>query len=259
MTVKGDHMEMCGNRFNKYDKSMKGFTLVELLVVISIIALLLSILMPSLQKVRNHGKSLVCKNNLKQLGLGAALWSLDNQDWVMPARWYRYTDATGAAVKGIIESYGFVEKNYICPSAKKILFGPWRLDYGINYNLVSTGLGPGTPGEPPDPFGPSYVYFYTHGNTKTTNVRNPSNFVFFMDTGISWWERRNQPQFVNSQPFVAQFANNIGNARRHSGKANIVWMSGNVTEEPRDFSTCIKDGTGRAPSPADNLGKYFFK
>lgn len=56
----------------------KGFTLVELLVVISIIALLLSILMPSLTKARNSAKTVVCMSNLKQLALAYCMYTDDN-------------------------------------------------------------------------------------------------------------------------------------------------------------------------------------
>lgn len=64
----------CCKSFNR----PKAFTLVELLVVISIIALLLSILMPSLSRARNSAQSVVCKANLKNIGLSEILFAQDN-------------------------------------------------------------------------------------------------------------------------------------------------------------------------------------
>lgn len=58
----------------------KGFTLIELLVVISIIALLLSILMPALTKVKNQARVIVCKSNLKQLATALETYSADNEN-----------------------------------------------------------------------------------------------------------------------------------------------------------------------------------
>ena len=53
----------------------KGFTLIELLVVVAIIALLLSILMPALNSVKERGKRVVCMNNLKQLGMANYIYA----------------------------------------------------------------------------------------------------------------------------------------------------------------------------------------
>jgi prepilin-type N-terminal cleavage/methylation domain-containing protein len=56
----------------------RGFTLIELLVVIAIIALLMSILMPALEKVRRQARGVGCKSNLHQWGLMFAMYTQDN-------------------------------------------------------------------------------------------------------------------------------------------------------------------------------------
>jgi prepilin-type N-terminal cleavage/methylation domain-containing protein/prepilin-type processing-associated H-X9-DG protein len=58
----------------------KGFTLIELLVVISIIALLLSILMPGLTLVKKRVRAVVCRSNMKQWGYIYNLYAYDNDD-----------------------------------------------------------------------------------------------------------------------------------------------------------------------------------
>lgn len=96
----------------------KGFTLIELLVVIAVIALLLSILLPTLNKAKEFAKRSVCANNLKQVGLSLAIYA-HSQDGKFPADRYDQShwlwDASVKIVDEVMNSGGTKETFY-CPS-----------------------------------------------------------------------------------------------------------------------------------------------
>ncbi|MBE6362572.1 MAG: prepilin-type N-terminal cleavage/methylation domain-containing protein [Lentisphaerae bacterium] len=90
----GVFRKLCGKRAAGCVRRTQRFTLIELLIVIAIIAILAAILLPTLGKARDRGRSTNCLNNLKQITISNLLYAEDNNSLLAP---YAYDMYPGGA------------------------------------------------------------------------------------------------------------------------------------------------------------------
>ena len=147
----------------------KAFTLIELLVVIAIISLLMVILQPALSKAKDMARAAVCTSNLRQIGIGAHMYSMEYNDMlprgtqsVFPKPWFKRFMGY-LAQRPIDEDYRNV-KIYRCPS-----YPDKKQTIGYVINSWSD--------KPEDEI----------SLFKVTQCRSPAYKIYLADNEDGWW------------------------------------------------------------------------
>jgi len=127
----------------------KAFTLVELLVVVSIIALLISILLPSLSKARESARQTACAAFLHDMGNAQNMYVSDNDGYYAPARGFTNMDSWLALAWYKNKQYrsymgldfqGRTGRDYVCPSTTQGCEA-WAHSWGFNWTQMDRKTG----------------------------------------------------------------------------------------------------------------------
>lgn len=226
----------------------RGFSLVELLVVIGIIALLIGILLPTLNRARQAARTVKCLSNIRNLCQASFAYGVAFNGFYPPAQWDNLPgkkmewdfakDSTGAIVPGMLWQGNTSMAIQQCPSydGKSNSAGDPYTGYNYNTSYIGRGYGEGPP-------------------AKMLQVRNPTQTALFGDgqwaSGADKYMRSPQTSpteiaFSYAEFSAAKAAGTQG--FRHQGGTNVGFCDGHAeTLQYEPFNrlhTEVASGTG---------------
>jgi prepilin-type N-terminal cleavage/methylation domain-containing protein/prepilin-type processing-associated H-X9-DG protein len=252
-------------------RHVSGFTLVELMVVIVVIAIMAAITLPALNKAKEQGKATVCRSNMKQIALGFLMYADENEDllpWpgglpdrAVNSKHYSYDWCYGGqntldpnlASTWAVPGFGF---NAECGSVFPYVLSQPRMEYDSEfkerydvYRCPSSGnLGEALrvnyaangwmdPGKP----------FGTSGKVGTkgvmmTSIIDPARKVLLVNESPT--------RYTLSPAFQPENLNRI--AQLHLGRVNVAYADGHMESIP---GRIFQQMQGRDASIYFNLGR----
>lgn len=214
----------------------KAFTLFELLVVISVIAVLASMLMPAISMIRQVAIGTTCANSLRQFAIGNQSFAIDNEGFAAPAVWANYGVGFGGG-------WGPLFWHQYAPFATYVDRDPGAGDWvaaaqtwpgsGLMDQIVVWPISMRCPAVSKTTWNMhnSYSYWYKDpwwnatqaalgtslylGQLSMAQVKRPSETIMFGDGSGAW---------LTAAPADA----NSGLPLRHRGRGNIVCADGHI-------------------------------
>ncbi|MDD2707316.1 MAG: prepilin-type N-terminal cleavage/methylation domain-containing protein [Verrucomicrobiae bacterium] len=198
----------------KFQRPIKtGFTLVELLITLAILAVLFSLLLTSISKAKDKARQIVCMNNLRQIGTALNIYATDNDgrlpnlwaaDWLQ-CFWPQVGPLLGEPMTVLADKYK--TRIYKCPAEKYVgtVLGQGPV-YALNYKLKDASRSNAS----------------LYAGCALSEISNPGNTLLVGDAFFmaSWSNSSSQISTVNESQ--------AGIGYRHSGGANLLFVDGHA-------------------------------
>ena len=253
------------------NRGKSRFTLIELLVVIAIIAILAAMLLPALAKARDKARAISCTNQLKTLATFGNLYSVDNNDSILPfeksainekknlrLRWYEWMeidhffDIKFYGTKLLNKDYSSrMVKEFLCPADSQVYCAwhqqPYGLSYGYNafidccrdycQNTFSVNADVGLP---------SGGTWLGH----LSQAKSPSSISTWADT---WKYVADTTAYTDSTPACLKYLNKytsacVGRYGAHGKARNCAFVDGHVEAQ----TACSVNPSSDAENTWDN-------
>lgn len=232
-----------------------AFTLVELLVVISVLSLLLALLMPALAGARSQARAIVCRSNVHQLVLAATGYAAENDGFYVPAardmwdnagrgRWHGVRRSLGEPfdpAQGPLAGYLADGQVKECPARVNFVkSSDWNTSFeqgggGYGYNMAYLGSrlwDAAVTG----PLAMQQAYART---TSIHEIANPGNTLMFADAAMAnsgdsliEYSFAEPPFAILGGQVMADFRMSPSIHFRHGGHATVGWADSHVGSEP---------------------------